>query len=129
MLPQDFVSELAGRRNAKLAINWNAHARDRMRSLVAVIRIGRPSVRQLNVRPRPEELISSALYPSTSSRLPAEYERSPTGVHSTREAGGLSIVGVGVAQANGVRAAAKLSASWSLFPRAGLVTLISGADQ
>ena len=73
----DFVSELAGRRNAKLAINWNAHVRDRMRSLVAVIRIGRPSVRQLNVRPRPD----------------------------------------------------KLSASWSLFPRAGLVTLISGADQ
>src|SRR5262245_43533228 len=37
--------------------------------------------------------------------------------------------GVGVAQADGVRTAGKLSASWSLFPRAGLVTLISGADQ
>ena len=43
--------------------------------------------------------------------------------------GGPGHRGVGVAQADGVRAAGNLSASCSLFPGAGLVTLTSGADQ
>ena len=104
-----------------------------MRSLVAVIRMGRPSVRQQNVRPRPETEahsgLCSTLKPSQNLDDQNRLLEISQPSHSTRETEGLSTVGVGVAQADGVRTAGKLSASWSLFPRAGLVTLISGADQ
>src|SRR5262249_16126220 len=110
-----------------------AHARDRMRSLVAVIQIGRPSVRQQNVRPRPETEahsgMCSTLKPSQNLDDQNRLLEISQPSHSTRETGGLSTVGGGVAQADGVRTAGKLSASWSLFHRAGLVTLITWACQ
>jgi len=58
-------------------------------------------------------------------------ERSPTSWPQPWRAGrgAWPSWGWGIAQADGVRAAGNLSASCSLFPGAGLVTLTSGADQ
>ena len=76
-----------------------------MRSLVAVIQIGRPSVRQQNVRPRPETEahsgMCSTLKPSQNLDDQNRLLEISQPSHSTRETGGLSNVGVGVAQADG----------------------------